>query len=95
MAATLDRVSKRVDQIAETPLPARAIARTAGASLTKGADNGGGGGAQITDADLVTELAGKSPQEQTLLLIKASQRSPILVRSLSTAAEQRENFPAR
>ncbi len=88
---------KRIEQIAETPIAPRAMARIPATSFSKAADNGGADGAQLTDADLVTELAGKSPQEQTLLMIKASYRKPITgqIRSLSTAAEQRENFPAR
>jgi hypothetical protein len=91
MHARIEENALLTKRIADTPMPPRAIARTAGASLTKAADNG------LVDQapDLVSALAQMTPEEQTLTMIKATQRNPILVRSLATPAQQRENFPAR
>ncbi len=87
---------KRIEQIAETPIAPRAMARIPATSISKAADsNGSADPAELSPAMVTAALAKMSAEEQTLTLIKATQRNPILVRSLSTAAEQRENFPAR
>ncbi len=86
---------KRIEQIAETPIPPRAMARMPGTSVSKAADNGGADQTDLSPAMVTDALSRMSNEERTLTMIKATQRSPILVRSLSTAAEQRENFPAR
>jgi tRNA threonylcarbamoyladenosine modification (KEOPS) complex Cgi121 subunit len=67
----------RVEDIAQTPLPPRAIQRVAaGAGLTKGQDNGGltGGPVDVTD-----QLAEMSDDEVTKTLIKRSFRRPLVV----------------
>jgi len=67
----------RVEDIAQTPLPPRALQRvTGGNGLTKGQDNGGGqsGSADVTDA-----LAQMSDDEVTQTLIKRSFRKPLVV----------------
>jgi HK97 family phage prohead protease len=69
----LDRLQQRIEQIAETPLPAQAAARGF-ASLAKRDD---GYGAAPPDADLVAALARLSDDERTLLLIKAAHATPI------------------
>ncbi len=86
---------KRIEQIAETPIPPRAIARTAGASMTKAADNSMADQGELSPAQVTEALARMSKEEQTLTMIKASQRTPIVVRSIATPAQHRENFPAR
>src|SRR6516164_6308437 len=67
----------RVEDIAQTPLPPRALQRvSAGNGLTKGQDNAGGqsGSADVTDA-----LAQMSDDEVTQTLIKRSFRKPLVV----------------
>jgi len=66
----------RVEDIAQTPLPPRAIQRVSGGSgLTKGQDNGGSNGpTDVTDA-----LAQMSDEEVTKTLIKRSYRKPLVM----------------
>jgi len=67
----------RVEDIAQTPLPPRALQRvSAGNGLTKGQDNAGGqsGSADVTDA-----LVQMSDDEVTQTLIKRSFRKPLVV----------------
>ena len=81
MVPLLDRLSKRVDDIARTPLPPLTIAR-GGVSVSKQQD--GGNTESASDSPLSPEavasaLAKMSKEEQTLTLIKASYANPIPV----------------
>jgi hypothetical protein len=76
----LERLTKRVDDIARTPLPPLTIAKGT-ISVSKQQD---GGDANRHDAGLSSEaiasaLAKMSKEEQTLMLIKASYANPIRV----------------
>ncbi|MBV8337559.1 MAG: hypothetical protein JO358_19395 [Alphaproteobacteria bacterium] len=80
MVPLLDRLSKRVDDIASTPLPPLTITRGS-VAVSKQQD---GGAATNSDAQLSPEaiaaaLANMSKEEQTLTLIKASYAKPIPV----------------
>ena len=68
----LDRLHERVEQIAQTPLPAQAAARGF-ASLAKRDDGYGA----PPEAEVVAALARLSDEERTLLLIKAAHATPI------------------
>jgi len=85
----LDRLSKRVDDIARTPLPPLTIARGS-VSVSKQQDSGSTGGAgdnQLSPEAIASALAKMSKEEQTLTLIKASYANPIRV--LGVAAGER------
>jgi hypothetical protein len=75
---TLERLAKRVEDIARTPLPPLTMAKGT-VAVSKQQDRGGTGG---NDLDLSTEaiasaFAKLSKEEQTLTLIKASYANPI------------------
>ncbi len=76
----LDRLSKRVDDIARTPLPPLTIARGS-VSVSKQQDGGStsGGDSQLSPEAIASALAKMSKEEQTLTLIKASYANPIRV----------------
>jgi hypothetical protein len=93
MHARIEENALLTKRIADTPIPPLGMARTSGTSFTKAADNGTADPGDLSPAQVTAALAKMSQEEQTLTVIKAAPR--ILVRSLSTAAEQRENFPAR
>jgi hypothetical protein len=85
----LDRLSKRVDDIARTPLPPLTIARGS-VSVSKQQDGGitsGGGDSQLSPEAIASALAKMSKEEQTLTLIKASYANPIRV--LGAAPDER------
>jgi len=85
----LDRLSKRVDDIARTPLPPLTIARGS-VSVSKQQDSGSTGSAgdnQLSPDAIASALAKMSKEEQTLTLIKASYANPIQV--LGVAAGER------
>jgi hypothetical protein len=81
MVPLLDRLSKRVDDIARTPLPPLTIARGS-VAVSKQQDGHGAGSAgdtQLSPETIAAALAKMSKEEQTLTLIKASYANPIRV----------------
>jgi hypothetical protein len=87
MVPLLDRLSKRVDDIARTPLPPLTIARGS-VSVSKQQDGGSTGSASDSPLSLeaiTSALAKMSKEEQTLTLIKASYANPIQVLGVATA----------
>jgi hypothetical protein len=77
----LDRLSKRIDDIARTPLPPLTIARGS-VSVSKQQDGGSTGSAgdgPLSPEAIASALAKMSKEEQTLTLIKASYANPITV----------------
>jgi hypothetical protein len=77
---TLERLAKRVDDIARTPLPPLTMAKGT-VAVSKQQDRGGASG---SDLDLSTEaiasaFAKLTKEEQTLTLIKASYANPIRI----------------
>jgi hypothetical protein len=86
MVPLLDRLSKRVDDIARTPLPPLTIAR-GGVSVSKQQDGGNTGSASdspLSPEAIASALAKMSKEEQTLTLIKASYANPIPVLGAAT-----------
>jgi phage head maturation protease len=83
----LDQLTKRVEDIARTPLPPLAMAGSVTA-VSKQQDSGGGAGGPSSD-DLAAAFSRMSKEEQTLTLIKASYANPIHPRGLGTAKELR------
>jgi len=82
----LDRLSKRVDDIALTPLPPLTIARGS-VSVSKQQDGGSTGGASdspLSPEAIASALSKMSKEEQTLTLIKASYANPIRVLGVAT-----------
>jgi hypothetical protein len=68
----LDALSRRIEEIAATPLPPLTVARGA-AVIAKHEDAGG----DAAPDDVVAALARMSGEERTLALIKAAHQSPI------------------
>lgn len=81
----LDQLTKRVEDIARTPLPPLAIAKNVTA-ISKQQDAGGGG---LSPDELATAFSRMSQEEQTLTLIKASYARPIQPPGLAAAKEVR------
>jgi hypothetical protein len=82
----LDRLSRRVDDIARTPLPPLTMARGS-VSVSKQQDGGGTGSAgdsPLSPEAIASALAKMSKEEQTLTLIKASYVNPIPVHGAVT-----------
>ena len=87
MVPLLDRLSKRVDDIARTPLPPLTIARGS-VSVSKqqdGGSTGSAGDSPLSPEAIASALAKMSKEEQTLTLIKASYANPIRVLGVTTA----------
>jgi hypothetical protein len=87
MVPLLDRLSKRVDDIARTPLPPLTIARGS-VAVSKQQDGRGTGGpadAALSPETIAAALAKMSKEEQTLTLIKASYANPIRVLGIAPA----------
>jgi phage head maturation protease len=78
----LDQLTKRVEDIARTPLPPLAMTKSVTA-LSKQQDSGGAGG--LSPDDLAAVFSRMSKEEQTLTLIKASYANPIHPPGLGTA----------
>jgi hypothetical protein len=77
----LDRLTKRVDEIARTPLPPLTMARGS-VSVSKQQDGliaGSTGDARLSPETIAAAFAKMSKEEQTLTLIKASYANPIRV----------------
>ncbi len=83
----LDQLTKRVEDIARTPLPPQAMARSVTA-VSKQQDSGGGASGPSSD-DLAAAFSRMSKEEQTLTLIKASYANPIHPPGLDAAKELR------
>jgi hypothetical protein len=85
MLPLLDRLSKRVDDIARTPLPPLTIARGS-VALSKQEDGGsvGHSDSALSPEAIASALAKMSKEEQTLTLIKASYANPITVHGPAT-----------
>jgi hypothetical protein len=86
MVPLLDRLSKRVDDIARTPLPPLTIARGS-LSVSKqqdGGSTGSGSDSPLSPEAIAAALAKMSKEEQTLTLIKASYANPIRVLGVAT-----------
>ena len=83
MVPMLDRLSKRVDDIASTPLPPLTIARGS-VSVSKQQDGGSTADIQLSPEAIASALAKMSKEDQTLTLIKASYSNPIRVLGAAT-----------
>ncbi len=81
----LDQLTKRVEDIARTPLPPLAVAKNVTA-ISKQQDAGGDG---ISPDELAAAFSRMSKEEQTLTLIKASYARPIQPPGLMRAKETR------
>ena len=84
----IEQLSRRVDEIARTPLPPLTIAKNA-ASVSKRQDGAGtldSGGSELSSEAVAAAFAKMSKEEQTLTLIKASYAKPIRIRG-ATADE--------
>ena len=79
----LDQLRKRVEEIAEMPLPPATIAKGT-ITISKLQDNGGVDAA-ISSDEFAAAFARMSREEQTLTLIKASHARPIHPIGLGTA----------
>jgi hypothetical protein len=84
----LDRLTRRVDDIARTPLPPLTIAKGT-VSVSKQQDRGSasGGDTELSPEAIASALGKMSKEEQTLTLIKASYANPIRVLG-STVSER-------
>jgi hypothetical protein len=78
MVPMLERMSKRVEDIAQQEVPPRAIARVTG-SITKAADNRlpGEQPIAISPEDVTKALANMTPEDRTLTMIKAAKANPL------------------
>ena len=84
----IERLTKRVDEIAQTPLPPLTMAKGT-VSVSKQQDREriiGGGDPELSPETIAAALAKMSKEEQTLTLIKASYATPI--RIAGSAADQ-------
>jgi hypothetical protein len=69
-------MSERVEQIAKTEVPPRAMAHGAGGAISKAADNGGEG-VEMVDQNLVAKaLAGMNERDRVVTMIKAAHLQP-------------------
>src|ERR1700730_16731016 len=77
----IERLTKRVDEIARTPLPPLTMAKGT-ISISKQQDRGsnvGSGDRELSPEAIATALAKMSKEDQTLTLIKASYATPIRI----------------
>jgi len=77
----IERLTKRVDEIARTPLPPLTMAKGT-LSISKQQDRGsnvGSGEPELSPDAIAAALAKMSKEEQTLTLIKASYAAPIRI----------------
>jgi hypothetical protein len=84
----LDTLTRRVDDIARTPLPPLTIARGT-VSVSKHQDGGSAsdGDTELSPEVIASALGKMSKEEQTLTLIKASYANPMRV--LGSAVSER------
>ena len=83
----LDQLSKRVEDIARTPLPPLTMGKSVTA-IAKHQDSGAGAGGVSPD-DLAAAFSRMSKEEQTLTLIKASYSNPIQPPGFASAKDLR------
>ena len=83
MMPMLDRLSKRIDDIAGTPLPPLTIARNS-VSISKQQDSGGTVDIQLSPEAIASALSKMTKEDQTLTLIKASYAKPIRVHATNS-----------
>lgn len=83
----LDRLAKRVEDIAATPLPPLTVAR--GVSAVSKQQDGRGGDVSLSPDLLAAAFANMSQEEQTLTLIKAAYANPIRPFGFAAAGEAR------
>jgi hypothetical protein len=83
MMPMLDRLSKRIDDIAGTPLPPLTIARNS-VSISKQQDSGGTADIQLSPEAIASALSKMTKEDQTLTLIKASYAKPIRVHATTS-----------
>jgi hypothetical protein len=83
MVPMLERMSKRVEDIAQQEMPPRAIARVTG-SITKSVDNRMPGDVTqpISQEDVAKAFAEMDPETQTLTLIKAAKQKPMMTHGI-------------
>jgi HK97 family phage prohead protease len=81
LAPRLDAISKTVEQIKNTPLPPLTRSTAGLARVEKG------GASAETDEELMARIAAMTPDEQAMLLIKASRLKPIRLRGGPAPAE--------
>lgn len=88
IAPTLERLTKRIDDIERTPLPPLTIAKGS-VSISKQQDRNSmsGGDSELSAESVASALAKMSKEEQTMMLIKASYANPIRIPG-STAGER-------
>ena len=82
----IERLTKRVDEIARTPLPPLTMAKGT-VSISKQQDRGsndGSGDPALSPEAIAAALAKMSKEEQTLTLIKASYATPIRIAGSAT-----------
>ena len=84
----LDRLAKRVEDIATTPLPPLTMARPAHLSGVSKERDGAGG--RISAEEVAAAFAKMSSEEQTLTLIKASYQRPMRLPGITDPAERGE-----
>ncbi|HEY3910385.1 MAG TPA: DUF6582 domain-containing protein [Stellaceae bacterium] len=84
----LDQLSKRVEDIARTPLPPLTVSKSV-AAVSKQQDWGAGASGASPD-DLAAAFSRMSKEEQTLTLIKASYANPIHPPGLAPAASAKD-----
>jgi HK97 family phage prohead protease len=87
LAPRLDQIAADVAAIKRTPLPPLTARSTLGlARIEKGRDGAG----EETDAELAARIARMSPDEQAMLLIKASRLKPIRIAGVPGSAAAAE-----
>jgi phage head maturation protease len=84
----LDRLAKRVEDIATTPLPPLTMARPAHLSAVSKERDGAAGG--LSTEEVAAAFAKMSSEEQTLTLIKASYQRPMRLPGITDPAERGE-----
>jgi hypothetical protein len=84
LAPRLEQIAADVAAIKRTPLPPLTARSSAGLARIEKGRNGAG---EETDAELAARIARMSPDEQALLLIKASRMRPIRIPGVPGTAE--------
>ncbi|HEV2303334.1 MAG TPA: DUF6582 domain-containing protein [Stellaceae bacterium] len=87
----LDRLAKRVEDIAATPLPPLTVGRAV-SSISKWQDGGTEGTAALSPDLVAAAFANMSEEEQTLTLIKAAHANPIRPFAPASMAETRSGI---
>jgi hypothetical protein len=85
----LDRLSKRVEDIAQTPLPPM-VARVGMTSVSKTDDGRGDDARELTTEEIAAAIAKMSPNEVELIPFKAARFRPLQLNGLRSSSEIRE-----